>query len=216
MKSDQGWTAEEAGKREKVLSAPAAGALETLRMGNIRFTSGQVRHPNRDAARRSAVAPAQNPFAVVITCSDSRVPPELIFDLGIGDLLVVRTAGHILDDIALGSVEFAVAELKVPLVLVMGHQKCEAVSAAVNAVIRGLDLPEGLGKINYELEEAVKLAKEQPGDILNNAVDANVRLMVQRLSSHEPVLSKAVQEGRLEICAARYQLDSGKVVFLSG
>jgi carbonic anhydrase len=194
--------------------APAEGALEALRMGNVRFTTGQMRHPNQDLARRSAVISGQSPFAAVLTCSDSRLPPELIFDQGVGDIFVVRTAGNVLDDIALGSVEYAVEHLQVPLVLILGHQKCGAVSAAVQATVEGGELPGYLADIAHALEPAVAQARTLQGDLLSNAIDANVLLTVERLRQCEPILAEAVRTGQVKIAGARYQLDSGKVQLL--
>lgn len=114
-------------------STPCAEeALQARREGNRRFATGQAIHPHQDAARREEVRPGQRPFAAILSCSDSRVPPEVIFDWGVGDLFVVRTAGHGVDDVALGSIEYAVEHLGVPLLVVLGHTRCGAVTAALH------------------------------------------------------------------------------------
>jgi carbonic anhydrase len=119
-------------------------ALARLRAGNARFAAGESVHPHQDAARRNAVAGAQAPFAAVVGCSDSRLPAEIIFDCGLGDLFVVRTAGHTVGREALGSVEYAVAVLRVPLVLVLGHRACGAVRAACDLVAAGTPVSRNL------------------------------------------------------------------------
>jgi carbonic anhydrase len=189
----------------------AQEALEALTEGNKRFLTGQPQHPRQDAARRGEVLDGQAPFAVVITCSDSRVPPEIFFDQGIGDIFVVRTAGNVLDDVALGSVEYAVEHLKVPLVLVVGHQKCGAVSA----VASGGELSGHLVDIGREIEPAVAKAKTMQGDLVANAIDENIRNTAGRLIASEPVLAEFVKASTLKIASARYDLDTGQVVFLS-
>lgn len=216
MDLEKDWTGGGVSSRERVLTAPAEGALEALKLGNIRFTSGQVRQPNRNAGRRQAVTTGQSPFAVVVTCSDSRLPPEIIFDQGIGDLYVVRTAGHILDDVALGSVEFAVKELQIPLVLVLGHQRCAVVSAAVQGDQIADLAPRALDGVREALEPVIARARALQGDMLNNAIDENVRMTVESLRASEPVLAAEVQAGRLAVRGARYQLTSGIVSFFAG
>jgi carbonic anhydrase len=188
----------------------AAGqALAALVEGNERFISGRCQHPHQDAARRSEVLAGQAPIAVIITCSDSRVPPEIVFDQGIGDLFVVRTAGNVLDDVALGSVEYAVEHLYAPLVLVMGHQKCGAVSA----VMQGGDLTGHLAAIARQIEPALAQAKKMTGDLLANAIDTNIHNVVALLRTNEPVLKAFASTGALQIVGARYDLDSGQVTF---
>jgi carbonic anhydrase len=142
------------------------------------------------------------------------VPPELIFDQGVGDIFVVRTAGNVLDDIALGSVEYAVEHLHLPLLLVLGHQKCGTVSAAVKGGELPAETRRYLAGIVRELEPAVAQARTRQGDLLANAIDANILLTVERLRQCGPILAEAVQAGQLQVTGARYQLDSGKVVLL--
>lgn len=187
----------------------AERSIAALAEGNKRFISGKCQHPHQDAARRSEVLAGQAPFAVVITCSDSRVPPEVIFDLGIGDLFVIRTAGNVLDDVVLGSIEYAVEHLNAPLVLVIGHQKCGAVSA----VVQGGELAGHLAAIARQIEPAVAQAKMMTGELLDNAIDANIGNVVAQLRNNEPVLKELVRAGAVQIVGGRYDLDSGKVTF---
>jgi carbonic anhydrase len=185
--------------------------LAALADGNARFVSGAFVYPHQDAARRAEVVAGQSPFAAVLACSDSRLPPEVIFDLGIGDIFVVRTAGHVLDEIAVGSLEYAVEHLHVPLALVLGHQGCGAVRAAV----KGEALPGHLAELTAGIQPAVEAARQESGDLVVNTVDAHIRLTVARLMAAEPVLSGAVQAGGLAVIGARYDLDSGKVTFFA-
>jgi carbonic anhydrase len=190
----------------------AQQALQKLAEGNARFVQEKANHPHQSAERRAEVVSGQNPFAVILGCSDSRVPPEIIFDQGIGDLFVVRTAGQVVDEVALGSIEYAVEHLGVPLVVVLGHDKC----GAVNATIAGGEAAGHIGRlvaaINPSVEKARKMGKGEM--LLNNSIDENVRQIALELRSSEPLLSELVAEGKLEIVAARYRLDSGRVEIL--
>lgn len=181
--------------------------------GNARFVSGNVTHPDQSAERRAETVSAQHPFAVIVGCSDSRVPPEIIFDQGIGDLFVVRTAGEVMDDASIGSIEYAVEHLNMPLVVVLGHDSCGAVKAAV-------DGGEAQGRI-AGLVEAIKPAvDEAKGEAKNGnqtlslAIDNNIKNVVNELNSTDPILSKYVKEGKLKIIGAQYHLDSGRVDLL--
>src|SRR5450432_2801977 len=127
-------------KLENPFTASSA-ALELLQAGNHRFQEGKVIWPNQTRARRIAVARKQNPFAIVFSCVDSRVPPELVFDRGLGDIFTIRTAAHVIDQAALGSLEFGVAELHIPLLMVLGHERCGAVTATITAVDTHKDPP---------------------------------------------------------------------------
>ena len=186
-------------------------AWKQLLDGNARFVSGQSTHPHQDAQRRAALAAGQKPFAVVIGCADSRTSPEILFDQGLGDLFVVRLAGNIVDDAALGSVEFAVAQLGARLIVVLGHEKCGAVKATVG-VVHGDPAPGGhLGSIVEALKPAVLAAQGHAGDAVENAVRENVHEVVAKLQVSAPVLEPLVKSGELKIVGARYDLDDGKV-----
>jgi len=188
----------------------AAQALETLREGNRRFVSGTLENPRRDAARRTDTAGGQHPFAAIVACSDSRVSPEIIFDQGLGDLFVVRTAGNLIDTVGLASIEYAVEHFAVPLVLVLGHSCCGAAGAAVNQDMTG----GRLSHIISAFAPAVERAKRLEGNLADNVSRENVRGMTARLKSTEPVLKNLVASGRLTIDGAFHDLESGAVALL--
>ncbi len=192
------------------INSYAQDQLTKLTDGNKRFVEGKLLHQNQSTERRTEVASGQKPFAVVVTCSDSRVPPEIIFDQGLGDLFVIRTAGHVVDDIALASIEYAVEHLHVELVVVLGHEKCGAVDAAVS----GGELTGHLEKLVAEIKPAVEEAKNEEGDLLTNAVYKNVDLVVGQLKSSEPILKEFIEHNHLQIIGAYYDLDEGKVTII--
>jgi carbonic anhydrase len=159
-----------------------------------------------------AIARGQTPFAVIVGCSDSRVPPELLFDRGLGELFIVRNAGNTIDAAAFGSIEYAVAELGIPLIVVLGHERCGAVQAAVAVVKDDAIFPGGIGQMIQPILPAVLHAQHQEGDLLDNAMRENVRGIVMRLqTSPEPILLEPLEAGRLRIVGARYDLDDGTV-----
>lgn len=185
-------------------------ALSRLHSGNVRFTSAASVHPHQTSSRRAELAGGQKPFAVIVGCSDSRTAPEVVFDQGLGDLFVVRTAGNVADDVALGSIEYAVEHLGSTLIVVLGHEKCGAVKAALD----GGKLPGHLPAIGKFIRPAVMQTAGSAGDPLDNAVRANARLVAQRISAANPVLKPMVASGKIRVVAARYDLDSGRVEFL--
>lgn len=187
-------------------------ALSRLLSGDKRFVAGKSSDPTGPALieRRHALAKEQKPFAVVLGCSDSRVPPELVFDVGLGDIFVIRTAGEVVDKVGLGSIEYAVEHLGTRLVVVLGHQHCGAVSAAVAGATETGDIPDVLRAISPAIEET----KGQPGDPVENAVRANARDIAKRLQSAGPIIAPRVQSGELKIVAAYYSLDTGQVQLL--
>lgn len=191
--------------------SPQSKSWQRLLDGNARFVSDMPKHPRQDGKRRTEVAAGQKPFAVIIGCADSRTPPELLFDEGLGELFVVRLAGNIVDDAALGSVEFAVAKLGARLIVVLGHEKCGAVAAAVDAVKGAAAPPGSIGAIVDAIKPAAANVHGQPGDEVDNAVRANVLSIVERLKKASPILSPLVQNGELTLVGARYDLDDGKV-----
>ncbi|MFF0430860.1 carbonic anhydrase [Streptomyces sp. NPDC004327] len=184
----------------------ASGALAELRAGNDRFAALRQRHPHQDEARRATVAVAQHPFAAVLGCIDSRVPPELVFDQGLGDLLAVRSAGQALDEAVLGSLQYGVEELHVPLVLVLGHERCGAAAAAVEYVRTGNPAEGHLERVVEELAPAARATRHLPGDWVENTVRANVDRITRRLA-RDAAFSHA------RIVGARFDLDTGKVAF---
>lgn len=185
--------------------------LKKLSDGNKRFVSSNMQHGNQSQERIKELNTGQNPFAVIVSCSDSRVPPEIIFDQGLGDLFVIRTAGHVVDDIALASIEYAVEHLGVKLVVVLGHEKC----GAVNAAVQGGELHGHLGELVGAINQAVESARNQSGDLLNNAIHNNVVDVISQLNSKSHIVSEILKEGHLIISGAIYKLSNGEVVFLN-
>lgn len=185
-------------------------ALQRLLDGNTRYAAGHAEHPHQTAARRIEVAAGQAPFAVILTCSDSRVAPEFYFDQGLGDLFVVRDAGNTLNDHVIGSIEYAVEHLHASLVVVVGHEKCGAVAAA----IAGGHADGRIGTIIEAIRPAVRETRNQAGDKTDNAVRGNARRAAQTLGVTSPVLAHAVETGQIKIFAARYDLASGRVELL--
>ena len=188
-------------------------ALKLLKEGNADFTKNTPYHGVQGRERRVEIARGQTPFAVLVGCSDSRVSPELLFGRGLGELFIYRVAGNTVDRAALGSIEYAVAELGVPLVLVLGHERCGAVSAAVSVVEKNTIFPGAIGEMVEPIVPAVLRARSQPGDLLDNAVRENVRGVVVRLRQEGPILANAIGAGKLRIVGARYDLDDGAVDF---
>jgi carbonic anhydrase len=188
-------------------------AVSRLLAGNERFVKGRLVHPDRDNVRRAEQAEHQTPFAVVLGCADSRVPPEIIFDEGIGDLFPVRVAGNTAtDDIVLGSIEYAAAVLKSVLVVVLGHAECGAVKATVDLVIKGTAAPGQIGSVLQPIVPAVEAVRSQPPvELVDAAIKENVRRQVAHLKSSQPVLAGLVESGTLKVVGAEYALTTGKV-----
>lgn len=180
---------------------------QQLLAGNRLFAAGARRHPRQTVARRCELAAGQHPFAIVIGCSDSRVPPELVFGCGLGDLFVIRSAGQVLDVAGDGSIEYAVEHLGVGLVVVLGHTHCGALTAAVN----GAKASGRVAPLLAKLQPPVAAALKRPGDALENAIDENVRQEVARLRRLEPLLAGLVASGKLRVVGARYDLRTGLV-----
>lgn len=184
--------------------------LARLMDGNERFASGEPTRLHQSVERRSEVARGQAPFAVIVGCADSRVPPELVFDQGLGDLFVVRCAGNVLGDAALGSIEYAVEHLGCTLVVVVGHERC----GAVEAVLKGGPLPGHLAAFAPFIARVVPEAKARGGDVLDGAVRLNAARIAADLRACPPILGELVHQRKLEIRAARYDLDTGAIEWL--
>jgi len=203
-------------------SAPAAGvsadeALQKLMDGNQRFVEAKMNSTTMcDATSRGKLTKSQHPYAIILSCSDSRVPPELIFDQSLGEIFVVRVAGNVADPVILGSIEYAAEHLGTHLVMVLGHERCGAVTAAVNAKGK----PEGnIGAIVKAIEPAARQAKQiakgKPAeDVVECAVDLNAKQVAASLSKRSKVLAQELKEGKIKIVAAKYDLDDGKVSLL--
>lgn len=190
-------------------------ALNVLREGNASFLTDSPIRSVTGRARRLELARNQAPFVILVSCSDSRVPPELLFGRGLGELFIVRNAGNTVDTTALGTIEYGVAQLGVPLIVVMGHQRCGAVSAAVSVVEQNTFFPGAIGAMIEPIIPAVLTAKAQDqGDLTENAVRRNVQRTVDRLrTASEPALLTPLAEGRLKIVGAYYSLEDGSVDF---
>ncbi|MFZ0566137.1 MAG: carbonic anhydrase [Chlamydiales bacterium] len=183
--------------------------LKRLKEGNRRFVSEVLLHPNRSMERRLSLSETQSPFAVIVTCSDSRVVPEIIFDEGLGDLFVIRVAGNVIGSTELESVEYAVAYLQPVVVVVMGHERCGAVDAVVQGVTQ--DIPEIAALIKPSVEKAKSM---QPANLLKLSTELNAERMRAQLFK-SPVIDKKVQTKSIAIHAAYYNLQTGAVNFLS-
>ena len=205
----EGTAKAEQARAEAAHGGPDA-VIQYLQRGNSRFVEGKCVHAGQDAHRRQELASGQHPLAIVLTCADSRVPPEILFDQGLGDLFVIRNAGNVLDDHTLGSMEYAVEHLHAGLVVVLGHAKCGAVSAAV----AGGHVEGHIHSVTESLAPAVKESKGQPGDPVENAVRANARMVADTVAHSAPILSKETEAGKLRIAAACYDLATGNVEWL--
>jgi carbonic anhydrase len=193
--------------------APSADQVwSDLMTGNKRFIAGE-QHRYGVVALRHKLATGQHPNVIILSCSDSRVSPELVFDQSLGDLFVVRTAGNVADPVALGSIEYAIDHIHSPLLVVMGHQQCGAVAAACS----GEKMPStNLDAIVDKIDPAVKKAKStNPGDLIEAAVKENVHQSASDLMANSSIVREAVRGGKLKIVEAEYELDSGKVVRLN-
>lgn len=192
-------------------------AWQKLMDGNTRYLESKMTGvKNCDLAARDTLAKGQKPYAIIVSCSDSRVPPELIFDEGLGEIFVVRVAGNVVDPIVLGSVEYAAEHLGSPLVVVLGHERCGAVTAAVDAKGK----PEGnIGAIVKEIAPAVKKARKEAAgkekaELVETAINDNIRLVAANIQKKSPVIRHMLKEGKVKIVTAKYDLDDGKVTKL--
>lgn len=185
-------------------------ALGKLMEGNNRFTFEIAKHPNQTRNRIFEIAKEQKPFAVVIGCSDSRIPPEIIFDQGLGDLFTIRVAGNTVGNVCIGSVEYAVEHLGIQLVMVLGHQRCGVLKAAAS----GDDVHHHLGSLVSTAKVAIEKAKGKKGCLIDNAVKENVKLLIKKLESDSEVIHKYIEDNRLKIVGAYYSLDTGRVEIL--
>ena len=193
--------------------APSAvtsdAALKTLLAGNERFVHGHLTSVTARelTQRRAELVHGQKPFAIVLCCSDSRVGPEIVFDQELGNIFVVRTAGEVLDTAGVGSIEYAVAHLGAPLLVVLGHEHCGAVAAAVADAKE----PGNIADIIKAIQPAVAETHGQPGDPLENAIRANAQAIATRLRSTSPVLAEKVKAGQLTVIAAVLSLKTGQI-----
>ena len=199
---------------ERTTSLTADQALARLKEGNDNFRTDSPVRAGVGRDRRLEIARQQTPFVVLVSCSDSRVPPELLFGRGLGELFIVRNAGNTVDTAALGSIEYGVGLLGVPLVVVMGHERCGAVEAAIAVVKDNAVFPGSIGAMIEPIVPAVLSVQSKGGDLVQNAVRANVSRTVNRLrTASEPILLDPLRSGKLRIVGATYSVDDGDVDF---
>lgn len=194
-----------------ITSAAAAESLQRLFQGNQRFRSGQPQHPNQSPERLQELVGGQHPGAMVLACSDSRVSPEILFDQGIGDVFVQRVAGNLLDDAVLGSIEYAAQHLEVPLLVVLGHEGCGAVSATLDVIRTGAAVPGKIASIVATIRPAAESVLVRGGDVLHEAVLANVRWTVAGVLQRSQLVRERVDAGRMSVVGAHFGLRSGQV-----
>ncbi len=190
-----------------------AQAWSRLEAGNRHWASGRLEHPDQDTDRRLRVAARQNPFATIVTCIDSRLPPETIFDQGIGDLFAVRTGAQTIDGLVTASIEYGPLENGTPLIVVLGHERCGAVTAAVGSIQSGEQLPGHLDAIVKRLRPAYHAAAHFSGDLIDQVVRAQIQRTVHALA-HDGPLAELVNRGDLGIVGAYYELETGLVTQL--
>lgn len=189
----------------------AEKALEKLIKGNERFVELELKHPDSDKKRRKEMLKGQHPFVVILSCSDSRVPPELIFDQGLGDIFEIRNAGNVLDEHVIGSIEYAVMHCGVKLIVIMGHQDCGAIAATLS----GVSETQYIKSLEDSIQPAVDDCKKKGIEInSDNVVKAHVMQDINELMSQDTELVRYMQENNVQIVPAYYHLDTGKVDFL--
>src|SRR5262249_12825798 len=195
-------------KAEDKVTADAV--LAELKAGNDHHVAHRYQHPHENAERQRQLVAEQNPHAEILSCADSRVPPEIIFDQGLGDLFVVRVAGNVATDTELGSLEYGAEHLHIPLLVVLGHEHCGAVTAAV----QGGEVEGHISSLVDLIKPGVDQSRGQPGDPVANAVRTNVENVVKQLRASNPLLSQLVAQGKLKIVGGVYSLKTGKVTWL--
>lgn len=207
------------GAPEKLIPAETltpAEAWRRLREGNVRFVEGSTEHPNQDAPRRHSLVAMQNPFAVIFGCSDSRLAAEIIFDVGLGDVFVVRTAGHVIDDAVLGSLEYSVGLLKVPLIIVLGHDSCGAVTAAMESFETGTMPPGFIRGLVERITPSVITAHRNGIRDINSTVVEHVQETTRRIVDASKLISTAVDDGDTAVIGVTYRLAEGRAEVVSG
>ena len=181
--------------------------LSRLKDGNERFVADKLDGKLQDSSRRGSLTSGQEPYAIILSCADSRVVPELCFDTGLGELFVVRVAGNVANTSSIGSIEYAVAHIGCPLLVVMGHESCGAVTAAIGGGDNGYN-------INHLLAHVTPALAAVGGDDVNAVVKKNAELTASELASRSSIIGDAISGGKLEVVPAYYELGSGRVEFL--
>jgi carbonic anhydrase len=187
--------------------------LKRLLAGNRRFVKGKLEHPGRDAARRVEIAEGQKPFAIVLGCADSRVPPEVVFDQGLGDVFVVRVAGNTANDpLVVGSIEYAATTFGSVVLMVLGHDHCGAVKAAIEVAIKGKTLPGDIGAVVEPILPAVEQVRNAPeSELLDQATRLNIQRTVDALKSADSLITELVSSEKLKVVGSEYKLKTGKI-----
>ena len=207
------WKSNQASDHAQAQSQPVASdtPLQKLMEGNKRFVEQKREYPDQSAARLKEIASGQHPFATILGCADSRVPAEIIFDQGMGDLFVVRVAGNVVNPEVIGSLEYATSVVGTQLLMIIGHERCGAVTEAVKGDI----LPGNIASFVNDIKQAVERVRNQPGDFIDNAVIANVQLQIELLKKRSKIITQLIKEGKLKVVGARYDLDTGEVKIIS-
>jgi carbonic anhydrase len=197
-------------------SVTADQALAKLKSGNDKFVKSPEVCSADLAKRRAGVASSQAPWATVVSCADSRVPPELLFGgLGVGELFVARNAGNMVDTATMGTIEYGAAVLGVPLIVVLGHERCGAVVAACDVVTKKATFPGSIGPMVKAIVPAAQAVKDKPGDFVDNAIRESARRTAVQIATKSKIVADLVKGGKVKVVAARYDLDEGKVEYLS-
>jgi carbonic anhydrase len=197
-------------------SVTADEALARLKSGNEKFVNAPQLCAADLTKQRGAIAKAQTPWASIVGCADSRTPPELVFGgTGLGELFVARNAGNMADTATIGTIEYGAAELGVPLIVVLGHQRCGAVAAACSVVEKHAKFPGSIGPMVAAIVPAVRAVHGKPGDFVDNAVRENARRTAAKIATGSKIVAGLVKAKKVKVLAAYYDLDSGKVEYLS-
>lgn len=197
-------------------SVTAEQALANLKSGNEKYVTAPEVCSADLAKRRSGVASSQTPWATIVSCADSRVPPELLFGgLGVGELFVARNAGNMVDTATMGTIEYGAAVLGVPLIVVLGHERCGAVAAACDVVTKKATFPGSIGPMVKAIVPAALAVKGQPGDFVDNAVRESAKRTAVQVAGKSKIVADLIKAGKVKVVAAYYDLEDGKVGYLS-
>lgn len=197
-------------------SVTADEAIARLKAGNDKYTKAPDVCAAQLAKQRDAVAKSQTPWATIVSCADSRVPPELLFGgQGVGELFVARNAGNMVDTATMGTIEYGSGVLGVPLILVLGHERCGAVAAACEVVEKKTKFPGSIGPMVDAIVPAAQAVMGKPGDFVDNAIRESAMRTAKKIATESSIISELVKKGKVKVVAGRYDLDDGKVEFFS-
>ena len=191
-------------------------ALAKLKAGNDKYVSGPELCAVQLNAQREHVAKSQAPWATIVSCADSRVPPELLFGgLGVGELFVARNAGNMVDTATMGTIEYSSGVLGVPLIIVLGHERCGAVAAACEVVEKKTKFPASIAPMVNAIVPAARAVKGKPGDFVDNAVRESAMRTAKQIATKSPIVADLIKKGKVKVLAGRYDLDEGKVEYFA-